>query len=660
MDVIDWVFSPILVPIHRLILAENASSEQQMALQVVGMLTALVVSYRIVAKIVGVLAFLLEMQPPYVQVEMNEEESRDVLEGYPKFHYKMLQDEMLKGDKAKVHLWDPSTMDYFGSIPSMTKKDVDEIVARSHVAQEQWKMSSFKTRRLLMRTMQRFISENIDNCARVAVRDSGKTMLDACVGEVLTTVEKLTWLANSGEQYLLPEHRDTGRMMIMKTARVEFDPLGVIAAIVPWNYPFHNVFNPVSAALFSGNSIVIKVSEYASWSIDYYKRVIDACLDAVNAPRDLVQFVVGYKEAGGALVEADVNKIIFVGSPEVGAIVARNASKNLTPVVLELGGKDPFVICDDADVKIWKVVVNGRENTEEDDILRALCKDRKAKDVTCMLVNTGSIDPNYTFEIKGMSSPLLQLTCAAGNVDFVRALLQAGADVDKTTNIDGTTALIVASQMGHALVVEALIQAGADVDKVDINGHTALSHASNSGYTSIVEALLQAGADIDKAANDGATALIFASSYDHAAAMEALLQAGADIDKADNDGTTALIWASKYGRAAIVEALIQAGADVDKTANDGYTALMVASVNGHTAIVEALLQASADVDNASNSGATALIVASGNGHAATVKALIQAGADVNKATEGTTAVTRALSRGHTAIVKLLLGAGATW
>ena len=56
---------------------------------------------------------------------------------------------------------------------------------------------------------------------------------------------------------------------------MEFVPLGVIGAIVPWNYPFHNVFNPVSAALFSGNSIVIKVSEYASWSIDYYKRIID-------------------------------------------------------------------------------------------------------------------------------------------------------------------------------------------------------------------------------------------------------------------------------------------------------------------------------------------------------------------------------------------------
>lgn len=71
------------------------------------------------------------------------------------------------------------------------------------------------------------------------------------------TCEKLTWLANAGEQYLIPEKRDTGRMMILKKVHVEFIPLGVIGAIVPWNYPFHNVFNPVSAALFSGNACKI-------------------------------------------------------------------------------------------------------------------------------------------------------------------------------------------------------------------------------------------------------------------------------------------------------------------------------------------------------------------------------------------------------------------
>jgi acyl-CoA reductase-like NAD-dependent aldehyde dehydrogenase len=225
------------------------------------------------------------------------------------------------------------------------------VVANARRAQEKWKASSFATRRLLMRTMQRYITENQDKCARVAVRESGKTFLDALIGEVLVTCEKLAWLSSSGEQYLVPEYRDTGRMMVMKTAHVEYIPLGVIGAIVPWNYPFHNVFNPVSAALFTGNAIVIKVSEYASWSIRYYKAIIDACLDSVGAPRDLVQFVTGYGATGSALVTSGVDKVIFVGSPAVGVMVAKTASANLTPVVLELGGKDPFIVCDDADVK---------------------------------------------------------------------------------------------------------------------------------------------------------------------------------------------------------------------------------------------------------------------------------------------------------------------
>lgn len=128
------------------------------------------------------------------------------------------------------------------------------VVDRARVAQLTWKNSTFAKRKLLMRTMLRYITENQETCARVAVRESGKTFLDALIGEVLVTCEKLAWLASSGEQYLVPEKRGTGRMMIMKKVRVEFVPLGVIGAIVPWNYPFHNVFNPVSAALFSGTS----------------------------------------------------------------------------------------------------------------------------------------------------------------------------------------------------------------------------------------------------------------------------------------------------------------------------------------------------------------------------------------------------------------------
>ena len=138
--------------------------------------------------------------------------------------------------------------------------------------------------------------------------------------------------------------------MFYKRARVEYVPVGVVGAIVPFNYPFHNVFNPLCAALYSGNAIVIKVSEHASWSVNYYQRIISAGLAAVGAPNDLVQIVTGYGEAGNALVTGGVDKLIFVGSTQVGRKVMAAASETLTPVVLELGGKDAFVVCEDANL----------------------------------------------------------------------------------------------------------------------------------------------------------------------------------------------------------------------------------------------------------------------------------------------------------------------
>ncbi|PWA45115.1 hypothetical protein CTI12_AA520500 [Artemisia annua] len=94
--------------------------------------------------------------------------------------------------------------------------------------------------------------------AEVSSRDTGKTMVDASMGEIMTTREKIHWLISEGERWLKPEYRSCGRSMLHKTARVEFHPLGVVGAIVSWNHPFHNLFNPVLAAVFSGNGIVVK------------------------------------------------------------------------------------------------------------------------------------------------------------------------------------------------------------------------------------------------------------------------------------------------------------------------------------------------------------------------------------------------------------------
>ena len=167
----------------------------------------------------------------------------------------------------------------------------------------------------------------------------------------MTTCEKLWWLIDHGEEALKPEKRPSGRMMFYKSARVEFVPLGVVGAIVPWNYPYHNVLNPLSAALFAGNGLVLKVSEHAAWSgAGFVAKIVDAALAAVGAPRDLVKIVAGFGDAGAALVSGGVDHLIFVGSTGVGRAVAAGAAPTLTPVTLELGGKDAFVVCADADL----------------------------------------------------------------------------------------------------------------------------------------------------------------------------------------------------------------------------------------------------------------------------------------------------------------------
>ncbi|GAB4843017.1 hypothetical protein Ancab_012994 [Ancistrocladus abbreviatus] len=249
----------------------------------------------------------------------------------------------------KVQCYEPATMKYLGFFPTLKPDEVKERVAQARKAQKIWANSSFKQRRQFLRILLKYIIEHQELICEISSRDTGKTMVDASLGEIMTTCEKITWLLSQGERWLRPEYRSSGRSMLHKVSRVEFHPLGVIGAIVSWNYPFHNIFNPMLAAIFSGNGIVIKVSEHASWSGCFYLRIIQAALAAVGAPENLVDIITGFSETGEALVSS-VDKIIFVGSPGVGKLIMKKASETLIPVTLELGGKDAFVVCEDVDV----------------------------------------------------------------------------------------------------------------------------------------------------------------------------------------------------------------------------------------------------------------------------------------------------------------------
>jgi acyl-CoA reductase-like NAD-dependent aldehyde dehydrogenase len=245
---------------------------------------------------------------------------------------------------------DPANGERLGELRSMDRAEVGAAVSRARAAQVAWGTTTFGERRRVLRTLAELIVERHESICEIAVRDSGKTMVDAALGEVFPVLEKIRYVLRHGERDLRTEKRSSG-ILAHKSARVEYLPLGVVGVICPWNFPFHNLLCPLVPALFAGNGVVSKVSEHTSWSAEPYLALVRDALVRHGHDPELVQVVTGYGATGNYLVTSGVEKIFFTGSPQNGRKVMEAASAAPTEVVLELGGKDPMIVCDDADLE---------------------------------------------------------------------------------------------------------------------------------------------------------------------------------------------------------------------------------------------------------------------------------------------------------------------
>lgn len=175
------------------------------------------------------------------------------------------------------------------------------------------------------------------------------TEREAMLGEVMISLARIDFNLEYAEKLLQRERRPVGLMAMHKQAYVEYIPYGIIGLIVPSNFPFQNVVSHVLDALTAGNSCLVKLSEWGCWNQLYMQRMFGSILTACGHSPELVQFCTGYAETGMAIVD-EADKILFIGSTGVGKAVQQRAAETWTPVTLELGGKDAFVVLDDADV----------------------------------------------------------------------------------------------------------------------------------------------------------------------------------------------------------------------------------------------------------------------------------------------------------------------
>ncbi|KIK03813.1 hypothetical protein K443DRAFT_676473 [Laccaria amethystina LaAM-08-1] len=250
--------------------------------------------------------------------------------------------------------FDPASGLHLGTLLADGEDDIARKIERATVASKKWKKTTFRQRRRVIRSLMKWLVDNQEVVARVACRDTGKTLIDAALGEILTTCSKMEWLLDHGEKTLRPETRSTNFMMFYKKSQVHYEPLGVVAAIVSWNYPLHNAWSPILASIFAGNGVVLKCSEHVIWSTGWFVGAIGECLLACGHDPDLVQVVCCYPEQADALTRSPhIKHITFIGSETVGRKIALAATDHLTPVTLELGGKDPAIILPNTDLKKW-------------------------------------------------------------------------------------------------------------------------------------------------------------------------------------------------------------------------------------------------------------------------------------------------------------------
>jgi acyl-CoA reductase-like NAD-dependent aldehyde dehydrogenase len=349
--------------IYSIILGDDAAASKAISLLIVSTITLMVIAFHFVNKDwhivrdfrltlegfidrVPNLATAVEVPSLVVIADAEEEEGGAKTTAGPAPASLALID---PADPTTVRCFSPATLEQLGTVPNLSAHQVSELALRAKTAQRSWSLTTYPQRRRVLRTLQRYIVSNVDEICQLCIQDSGKTQVDALLGEILTTCEKIRTLLHHGETWLVNDYRPVNPMMLHKTAYVQYVPLGVLGIIAPWNYPFHNMLNHVLSGIFSGNGVLTKCSEHTSYSSVYFHNICRAALEINGHDPELLQLCTGVAETGRALVECPhVDKIFFTGSPDVGRRVMAGCAPNLKPVVLELGGKDAMVFVDDA------------------------------------------------------------------------------------------------------------------------------------------------------------------------------------------------------------------------------------------------------------------------------------------------------------------------
>ncbi|WP_435591012.1 aldehyde dehydrogenase family protein [Nocardia sp. bgisy118] len=243
---------------------------------------------------------------------------------------------------------DPATGEVIATYPIADEDAVRAAVAKARAAATTWGALSFDERRKhLLRWSSRLVADSEEFTALIH-KENGKPLDDAFL-ELMLALEHIAWAAKNAKKLLSPKKVSPGVLMSNFAARLEQRPLGVIGVIGPWNYPVYTPNGSIAYALAAGNTVVFKPSEFSTGIGNFLAEAFKKANPEL--PEGVFETINGYGATGAALVKSGVDKIAFTGSTATGKRIMAAAAENLTPVLLECGGKDAVIVAGDADVK---------------------------------------------------------------------------------------------------------------------------------------------------------------------------------------------------------------------------------------------------------------------------------------------------------------------
>jgi len=236
--------------------------------------------------------------------------------------------------------YDPATGEAVGSVPITPAHEVPNVVARARATQPAWQALGHQGRAELLSRASQTFADRAEEMGTLVTREMGKPLAEG-IGEAKSLAHGVQEHLDEIGEALAPEFFDDG----WNRSTVHHDPLGVCAAITPWNFPLSMPQWMVLPALAAGNTVVLKPSEETALCGQAFVDVLNEVL-----PEGVLQVVHGADDQGKALVASDVDLVAFTGSADVGKSIMRAASGTLKRVILELGGKDPMIVLESADL----------------------------------------------------------------------------------------------------------------------------------------------------------------------------------------------------------------------------------------------------------------------------------------------------------------------